>query len=108
MAVAEGRQMGHIQMEHIKHNEEGQNNGERINPFQPSVAFHIETNHLIFNAWKMTGLYMKRNTGLNRVKTMIIAVLLLQGVTFKHIKGVNILLQLFEIYLSFGKLWYCQ
>ena len=55
----------------------------------------------------MTGFYMKRNTGLNRVKTMIIAVLLLQGVTFKDIQGVNILLQLFEIYLSFGKLWYC-
>ena len=50
----------------------------------------------------MTGFYMKRNTGLNRVKTRIIAVLLLQGVTFKDIHGVNILLQLFEIYLSFG------
>ena len=100
--------MGHIQMEHIKHNEEGYNNVERINPFQQSVAFHIETNLLIFNARKMTGFYMKRNTGLNRVKTMIIAVLLLQGVTFKDIQGVNILLQLFEIYLSFGKLWYCS
>ena len=34
----------------IKHREEDQNNGEGIYPFKPSVAFHIETNHLVFNA----------------------------------------------------------
>ena len=35
-----------------------------FNPFQPSVAFHIKTNHLIFNANQMTGFFMKWNTGL--------------------------------------------
>ena len=77
-------------MEHIKHGGEVQNNGERSNPFQPSVAFHIETNHSVCNARKMIGFYMKRSTGLNRVKTRIIAVFLLQGITFKDIQGVNI------------------
>ena len=33
-------------------------------PFQPSVAFHIETRHLICTANQMTGFYMKCNTGL--------------------------------------------
>ena len=35
-----------------------------FNPFQPSVAFHIETIHLICSASKMTGFYLKLNTGL--------------------------------------------
>ena len=35
-----------------------------FNPFQPSVAFHIKTSHLIFNANQMTGFFMKWNTGL--------------------------------------------
>ena len=39
-----------------------------INPFQPSVVFHIETSHLICNANRMTGFYMKCNTGLKCVK----------------------------------------
>ena len=39
-----------------------------FNPFQPSVAFHIETSHLICCANQMTGFYMKRNTGLKWVK----------------------------------------
>ena len=36
--------------------------------FSPSVAFHIETSHLICTANQMTGLYMKCNTGLKWVK----------------------------------------
>ena len=39
-----------------------------VNPFQPSVAFHIETSHLICKAKQMTGFYMKCNTGLKWVK----------------------------------------
>ena len=35
-----------------------------INPFQPRVAFHIETNRLFCIAKQMTGFYMKGNTGL--------------------------------------------
>ena len=42
--------------------------GDQINPFQPSVAFHIETSHLICIASKMTGFYIKCNTGLKWVK----------------------------------------
>ena len=36
----------------------------RVNPFQPSVMFHIETSHLFCRAKQMSGFYMKRNTGL--------------------------------------------
>ena len=35
-----------------------------ISPFQPSVAFHIETGNLICRANQMTGFYMKFNTEL--------------------------------------------
>ena len=37
---------------------------KRIRPFQPSVAFHIETNHLFSSAKQVTGFYMKCNTGM--------------------------------------------
>ena len=37
---------------------------DNSNPFQPIVAFHIETSHLICIANQMTGFYMKYNTGL--------------------------------------------
>ena len=30
-----------------------------INPFQPSVAFHVETSYLIYSANQMIGFYMK-------------------------------------------------
>ena len=40
----------------------------KINPFQPSVAFHVETSHLIRNANQTTGFYMKCNNGLKRAK----------------------------------------
>ena len=39
-----------------------------INSFQPSVALHIETSHLVCPANQMTGFYMKCNTGLKWVK----------------------------------------
>ena len=35
-----------------------------FNPSQPSVAFHIETSHLISTASQMTGFHMKCNSGL--------------------------------------------
>ena len=39
-----------------------------VNPFQPSVAFHMETSYLFCRAKQMNGFYMKHNTGLKRVK----------------------------------------
>ena len=39
-----------------------------LNPFQPSVVFHVETSHLFCSANQMTGFYMECNTGLKWVK----------------------------------------
>ena len=39
-----------------------------LNPFQPRVAFHIETSHSICSANQTTGICMKCNTGVKRVK----------------------------------------
>ena len=41
-----------------------------INPFEPSVAFHIES-HLICTENQINGFYMKCNTGLKWVKGII-------------------------------------
>ena len=41
-----------------------------VNPFQPIVAFFIETNNLICNVKQMTGFYMKYNTGLKYVNKL--------------------------------------
>ena len=38
------------------------------NPFRPSVAFNIETFHLICIAKQLTGFYRECNTGLKWVK----------------------------------------
>ena len=38
-----------------------------LNPFQPSVTFHIETNHSFSSTKQTAGFYMKRNTGLKWV-----------------------------------------
>ena len=38
------------------------------NPFQSSVAFHMETSHLICSANQITVFYVKRNTRLKWVK----------------------------------------
>ena len=43
-----------------------------IDPFQPSVAFQIETSHLFRSANQMTGVHMKCNTGLKWVKVEFI------------------------------------
>ena len=37
--------------------------GHKINPFQPSVAFHVETSHLFSSAKQMPGFHMERSTG---------------------------------------------
>ena len=42
-----------------------------LNPFQPSVVFHIETNHLICIADQKTVFYMKYNTGLKWVNSFM-------------------------------------
>ena len=34
----------------------------KLNPFQSSAAFHMETSHLICSANQMTGFSMKKNT----------------------------------------------
>ena len=38
-----------------------------FNPFQPSVAFHIKTSHLICSPNEMAGFYMKCNTRLKSI-----------------------------------------
>ena len=38
-----------------------------LNPFHPSVAFHIETSHLICTTNQMTDFYMKFKAGLKWV-----------------------------------------
>ena len=35
-----------------------------FNPFQPSVPFHIDANHLFPSPKQMTGFYMELHTGL--------------------------------------------
>ena len=40
-----------------------------MNPFQPSVAFHMETSHLIFSADQVNGFYMKCSTELKWVNS---------------------------------------
>ena len=48
---------------------------EVVNPcnlFQSSVAFHIETSHLISTTNLMTGFYIKRTTGMKWLKAVII------------------------------------
>ena len=40
----------------------------RISPYQPKVAFHIETSHLFCSAKQMIDFYMKHNTRLKWVK----------------------------------------
>ena len=42
-------------------------NRDRFNPFQPSIAFHIEASDLFCSAKQMTSFYMKRNAGLKWV-----------------------------------------
>ena len=44
---------------------------KRVNPFQPIVAFHIETSHLFCSARQMASFYMKRNTGLKWVNNSV-------------------------------------
>ena len=39
----------------------------RLDPFQSSVAFHIDTSHLFCSAKQMTGFCMKHNPGLKSV-----------------------------------------
>ena len=41
-----------------------------INPFQPSLAFHVETKTSDWFAKQMTGFYMKCNTGLKWIKNV--------------------------------------
>ena len=43
--------------------------GTLLNPFQPSVAFHTETSHLIFIANQMSGFYEKCITSLKWVNS---------------------------------------
>ena len=40
---------------------------ERVKPFQPSVAFHEETSHLICSLNQMTGFYMECNASVNKM-----------------------------------------
>ena len=50
-----------------------------INPFQPSVAYHIETKPSFWTAKQMTGFYVKCNTALKWVMLVLHS--------FSHCKG---------------------
>ena len=66
----------------------------RLKPFQPGVAFHIktihliafhiETSHLICSANQMTGFYMKHNAGLSWVKDVLWSTILQNKYTHHH------------------------
>ena len=45
-----------------------------VNPLQSTIAFHIETSNLIFNAYQMTGFYVKCNVGLEMLTLYILTV----------------------------------
>ena len=45
---------------------------QTLNPFQPNVAFHVETSHLFCPANQVNGFYMECNTGLKWVKDTLI------------------------------------
>ena len=39
-----------------------------LNPFQPSIAFHVETSHIFYSANEITNSYVKCNTGVEKNK----------------------------------------
>ena len=41
-----------------------------LNSFQPSVAFQMETSHLVCEAKQVTGFYIKRSTNLKWLKNL--------------------------------------
>ena len=70
--------IGNKWVNHIYINvEEVQKILQSFNQFQPNVAFNIGTSHLICNANQMTGFYMKRNTGLKKVRRSVYQLLFL-------------------------------
>ena len=78
-------------------------NQNHFNPFQPSVAFHIETSHLICIANQMTGSYMECNTGLEWVSVhffeIIVDTLRVCWTNFlKHLLQINVKIFLFMIF----------
>ena len=66
-----------------------------INPFQSTVTFHIETNHLICTANQMTGFYMKCKTGVKWVKGKRIF-----PINIKRLGIINIF-NIFNCYISY-------
>ena len=46
----------------------------KFNPFQPDVAFHTETSHLICATKQITGFYLKCNTALKLISRQVIIV----------------------------------
>ena len=60
-----------------------------FNPFQPSVAFHVETSHLFCFAKQVTGFYMKCNTGLTFVNPFRANALQYSAVNLAKTIGIN-------------------
>ena len=64
---------------------------EKFNPYQPSIAFHIETSHLICRTNQMTGFYMKCKTGLKWVNiNPISATVLINFNVFQCLKRISL------------------
>ena len=53
----------------LRANEKSIHIQEVLNPLQPSVAFHIETSHLICTTNQISGFYIKCNAGLKWVNS---------------------------------------
>ena len=54
---------------------------ERVNPDQPRVVVHIETNNLFWTAKQMTGFYMNRNGWVKLVTQSLFYI-------YKHVKNI--------------------
>ena len=61
-----------------------------FNPFQPSIAFHMETSHLFCSTKQVTGFCMKTNTGLKRVKTLLLSKTFLKLVALIALMAANV------------------
>ena len=61
-----------------------------LNPFQTSVAFHIETSHFFCSAKQMTGFYMKHNTRLKWTNQIYVSSLNMSTSTIKFYLNLNI------------------
>ena len=76
---------------------------KKKNPYQPSVAFHEETNHLICTENQMAGFYMKCNIGQKWVKVANILIMAMSRKFLKLRKTFTLLKFMIRLYIHFLK-----